>query len=417
MLTRLEALHFGCLRYIDQDLGSHHLLVGPNGSGKSTFVDALGFLSDLVSQGLEAAVETRASDVRDLIWRRQLDRFELAVEVRIPQEKVLLFPDHEQRRCRYEVAVGVEEGTGELAILSERVILLPERVKEKAEVVQESLFPVDRSAPDTLVTQRTRGVKTVIHKVPGGNDKFYDETGTGWDHSFKLGPRRSTLANLPDDEQRFPIASWLKGVLAQGVCRLTPDTGQIRRPSRPGRSLGLDPNGANLPWLIADLEQKHPERLAAWVGELKAAVPGLQSLRSVERTEDRHRYILASFDSGLEAPAWLLPDGTLRAIALTFPSLLQDLAGVLLVEEPEQGLPPEAAVAVYRSLASLGNAQVIVTSHSPSILKSADPSRVLCLGLSQSGATDLISGTDHEGFAAWTSATDLGALSATGIMG
>ena len=74
MLTRLETLHFGCLRHVDQDLGAHHLLVGPPGSGKSTFLDAVAFLSDLVDKGLDAAIERRTPDLRDLIWQRQHSR-------------------------------------------------------------------------------------------------------------------------------------------------------------------------------------------------------------------------------------------------------------------------------------------------------------------------------------------------------
>ncbi len=199
MLTRLEALHFGCLRYAVQDLGRHHLLAGPGGSGKSTFLDAIAFLSDLVGQGLQAAIDSRATDVNDLIWGRQQGRFELAVEAEIPQEKALLFPGREKSRCRYEVAIGQDPETGQAAILSERVLLVPLQPRDEREPEQGTLFPVDREAPESLALQRARGLKTVIHKVPGSNDKFYDETGTGWDHSFKLGAGRSTLGNLPDD--------------------------------------------------------------------------------------------------------------------------------------------------------------------------------------------------------------------------
>ena len=166
MLTRLEALNFGCLRYVCQDLGPRHLLVGPPGSGKSTFLDAIGFLSDLVGKGLDDAIEARTPDLRDLVWQRQHSRFELAVEVPIPQDKALLFPEHDQKRCRYEVAVGVDPDTGESAILSERVLFVPDQPREKTETVQESLFPVDRAAPESLATQRTRGLRTIVSKVP-----------------------------------------------------------------------------------------------------------------------------------------------------------------------------------------------------------------------------------------------------------
>ena len=62
MIRRIQALNFRCLRYVDVELGRFHILVGPNASGKSTLFDVIAFLGDLVSNGLEAAVESRTSN-------------------------------------------------------------------------------------------------------------------------------------------------------------------------------------------------------------------------------------------------------------------------------------------------------------------------------------------------------------------
>jgi len=40
--------------------------------------------------------------------------------------------------------------------------------------------------------------------------KCIKESGKGWAPSFKLGPRKSALGNLPEDESKFPVSSWLK---------------------------------------------------------------------------------------------------------------------------------------------------------------------------------------------------------------
>ena len=94
MIRRLGALHYRCLRYVDVELGRFHILVGPNASGKSTLFDAIAFLGDLVSDGLEAAVENRTSNFQDLVWGRPRDGlgFELAVEFDIPDRLRALLP-------------------------------------------------------------------------------------------------------------------------------------------------------------------------------------------------------------------------------------------------------------------------------------------------------------------------------------
>ena len=90
MITLVEALNYRCLRYVQRPLKPFHILVGPNASGKSTFLDVIGFLSDLVSGGLDDALSERSPDPQELLFGRQGNRLELAVEARIPEAQRVL---------------------------------------------------------------------------------------------------------------------------------------------------------------------------------------------------------------------------------------------------------------------------------------------------------------------------------------
>ncbi|MDA0745769.1 MAG: ATP-binding protein [bacterium] len=417
MIYKVETLYYRCLRYNEQHLDSFHVLVGPNASGKTTFLDAITFLGDLVSSGLETAIRNRADDLQDLIWHRRTNRFELAVELRIPRKEGDLFVDHEYGRCRYEIAVGPLPDTGEPALLSERVLLLADNFREDIKPVQQSLFPVDRPTPDSLATPRVRGVKTVVHKISGGNDKFYDETGTGWDPSFRLGPRKSALANLPEDETRFPIATWLKSVFQNGIQRLVLNSALMKRPSPPAQLRRFSPDGSNLPWVVASLGEHAPSRLNDWVANLRDVLPDLETISTIERPEDRHRYLVLRDRSGLEIPSWLLSDGTLRLLALTLPAYLPNFEGIYLVEEPENGIHPRGVETVFHSLSAVPNAQILVTTHSPVMLNAADPSCVLCFTRTETGAIDIVPGAELPALQDWRGETDLGRLSAGGVLG
>ena len=142
MIQRLETLYYQCLRHVEQDLAPFHMLVGANGSGKTTFLDAIAFLGDFVRDGLDAAIYSRARELRDLTWRGFADRFEIAVELAVPAHESNLFSDRNFSRCRYEVAIGVTEEDSEVGILSERVLLLTD-IQRDDRAVQESLFAVD----------------------------------------------------------------------------------------------------------------------------------------------------------------------------------------------------------------------------------------------------------------------------------
>ena len=123
MITLVEALGYRSLRYISQPLGPFHVLVGPNASGKTTFLDLIAFLGRLVSEGVDAAVGERTQNFYDLLWQRKGQRFELAVEARIPELLRARLTRKEFDRVRYEIVLGIDLDSQELGLQAESVLL------------------------------------------------------------------------------------------------------------------------------------------------------------------------------------------------------------------------------------------------------------------------------------------------------
>jgi predicted ATPase len=418
MIRLIEALNFRCLRYVCQPLGAFHVLVGPNASGKTTFLDVVNFLGRVVSDGLEAAIGERTQNIQDLVWARQGDQFELAVEATIPTDrKERLAKPFEV--VRYEVRIGLDPKTQEAGILEEKTWLTPGRQKLPEERLN---FPVEPEPPATILHGKAKGGwQSVLSKAYGGNDNFYVEVreeggGKGWFPSIKLGPRKSALGNLPEDESKFPVATWFKQLLAQGVQNLVLNSLLIRKPSPPGQVRRFKPDGSNLPWVIAEL-MKNKDRFQAWIAHLETALPDIETIRIVERLDDRHRYLAIRYRGGLEVPSWMASDGTLRLLALTIPAYLPQFDGVYLIEEPENGIHPSAVETLYQSLSSVYDAQILLATHSPVILSLADADKVLCFKKTASGATDIVLGSEHPSLRDWQGETNLGTLFAGGVLG
>mgnify|MGYP001025888321 CR=1 FL=1 len=417
MITLIEALNFRCLRYIRQPVGPFHALVGPNASGKTTFLDTVAFLGRLVSEGLEAAVGERSHDFRDLVWRRTDGNFQLAIEARIPGERRKQLADKELETVRYEVSVGPEPRTRETSILAEKVLLKKPQPSVSRDG-QRTLFPAPPQPRQTILAPKAcKGAKTVVNKVRDGNDNFYDETGKGWDHAFKLGPRKSALGNLPEDESKFPVSTWLKGLLIDGVQQIVLNSLLIRRASPPGQVRGFKPDGSNLPWVIDGLQRKSSERFREWVAHLQTALPEIENIGTVERPDDRHRYLVLCYSGGLKVPSWVASDGTLRLLALTLLAYLADFRGVYLIEEPENGIHPRAVETMFQSLSSVYEAQILLATHSPVILSMAEADKVLCFAKTAEGATDIVLGSKHPALREWRGETNLGVLFAAGVLG
>ncbi len=422
MLTKIEALNYRALRHISQTLRPFQVLVGPNASGKSTFLDVIAFVADLINKPtLTDAVYERASDIRDLTWNHASEWLELAIEVDIPPS-ILSRPQLTQyRRLRYEVRIGVQEESSELAILAETLWLAPLSSAPPANHALPRLFPSEPSPPSRITAEPDRrmpaGWRKVVNKIErSGNDYFRAET-TEWNNMFRLGPRRSALANLPEDESRFPAATWFKRYISEGVQRIMLNSEAMRRPSPPQSPRSFLPDGSNLPWVIDDLKQKHPERLSLWVEHLRTALPDVRGLDTVERPEDRHRYLVLEYETGLRVPSWLVSDGTLRMMALTILAYLPDVKGIYLIEEPENGIHPRAVEAVFQSLSSVYDAQVLLATHSPVILSLTEPEQLLCFARTPAGETDIVPGDEHPRLADWRGEVSLSTLYASGVLG
>lgn len=425
-VTRVEALSYRSLRYVSQSLLPFQVLVGPNASGKSSFLDVIAFLGDLMLAGVEGAIQgdarfaipPRAPDAAHLVWMRQGDRFELAIELAIPPMRAARLENGHSERCRYEIAIDV---CGPLRLAAETLWLKPTETRRELSRSQSELFPASLPAPRSIVAspreRRPSGWKKVLSRGQESESvRFWSET-SGWNNPFRLGGDKAALMSLPADEERFPVATWFRQTLLEGVQRIALSSEAMRRPSPPGRLRAFLPDGSNLPWVVHALEQNNPKRLAEWTSHLTEALPDLQRIFTRERADDRHRYLVLEYGNGLEAPSWLVSDGTLRLLALTLLAYLPDLSGIYLVEEPENGIHPRAVETVFQSLSSVYGAQVLLATHSPVVLGMAEPAQLLCFARTAEGATDIVRGDQHPRLKDWKGAIDLGTLFATGVLG
>ena len=384
MIRAIEAVHYRSLRSIRQEIDSFQVLVGPNGSGKSTFLDVVRLIGDLLADGLVPVVRKRSPNFLDLVWMSDpAAHFELAVELEIPWGGA--------RRARYEVAIGLGD-EGELSVL------------------QEALW-IKACEPNGAEPR-----KVVAKDSKSGNDLFFSET-TDWRSPFRFGPQRLALANLPEDEELFPVATWAKRSLREGIHLLALNSEAMRRPSPPGSPIEFQPDGSNLPWAIESLRRSSPDAFQRWLDHIRTALPDIETIDTVEREEDRHRYLRILYKTGLRAPSWTVSDGTLRLLALTLVAYLEGSGRIYLVEEPENGIHPQAVETVFQSLSSAYGNQILCATHSPVFLAMAEPEQVLCFARTPDGATNVVRGSEHPNLKDWKRSTDLGTLFATGILG
>lgn len=389
LLRRVEVRNYGLLREVRADLGKCTVVVGRNATGKSTFLDGLAFLSDALELGVEAAWRRRTEAWRDLLWSRQGDAFDLAVEIALPPGL-----SREDRLARYELSVGLVPGDA-VGVRHEALFLKPPR--PAAELLHEST---------------PKGWTRILAHGAGRAAWFKAEAGE-WKTNFQLSSDQLALAWVQPSPERFPVALRVADLLRSGVTTLALSAEAMRRPCSPLLGGRLRRNGENLPLRVARLQADQPARFERWVAQLREALPDIKRVEVAERPEDRHRYLVVQYRGGLAVPAWRLSDGTLRILALTLLGFLDEDA-IILVEEPENGVHPRALEAVYEALSAAPRTQLVLATHSPTLLGIVPPRDLLCFSV-EDGQTRIQAGSEHELLKGWKGEVDLGTLFASGM--
>ncbi len=425
MIRRIEALNYRCLRYVSQPLGHFHVLVGPNASGKSNFLDVLGLVRDILTQGLDNTILSheglvqligRARHVGELIFNQIADRFELAIELEIP-DKLRTKAHNRYQIARYEIAIGKGTENDELTIINEALWFCPK--PRSRTTSQASPFPNEPAPPVSVFTNRgQKGWHRAIGKTKSGYYSFISET-EGWrGSSRRVDPCRAALADLFLYETLFPITLWVRNILMDGIHVLALNSAAMRCPSRPSLLYRFYTDGSNLPLVVRGLRNHHKKDFKDWLEHLRTVLPDLQTIDVIERPGDGYLYLNVHY-SNLESPvpSWLLSDGTLRLFALLLLVYLPYHQEVYLIEEVENGIHPRAIEAVFESLSSVYDGQVLLATHSPLIVGLTKPEQVLCFAKNPSGATSIGRGSEHPKLKDWREQVDLGTLYAAGVLG
>lgn len=415
MFTRIQARHFRCLKSIDQQLGPFQALVGRNATGKTTFLEVIGFLSDLVQYrgDIGDVIRKRWVSFSDVTWMGRENSFEIAIEAKVPED-IRARHATASEYVRYEIRIGLNEETQEIEIQQEGLWRLAE--PSPIQSGQREFFPAEQFGTAGIMLGKGAGRKAVVTKTSGGNDNYYPERDVGHIPTFKLGRTRSALANLPADEENYPVSTWFRGFLESGVQPFMLDSRALRQPSPPHVGRRFRTDGSNLPLVIAGL-RKDRTRYEEWLEHVRTALEDIKDIDTVENSADKYRHLVIEYENGARVPSWLVSDGTLRLLALTIPAYLADLRGVFLIEEPENGIHPQAIETVLQSLSSMYNSQVLIATHSTIALGLIKPEDILCFAKDSQGATDIVSGDRHPMLQEWIEGKpDLGTLLAAGIL-
>jgi predicted ATPase len=309
-------------------LGDVSVLVGANGTGKSAIIDALFVVGRLARGPVERSFDSRGP-------------FAFAARKRhgAPDDEPMAFAlkfanDAYSAEATYEVELGLRD---------ERVVVLSESLKSGGAPV----YVRDQPQSETLLSQARRGDVAGLEQGPA-NFARQCARALGRILRYRLEPYQ-----MQSDASEIEVV----------------DAEEGDRPPPPY----LGPRGENLAGLLYWFDQWEPNQMGSLTTTLLPLIPGFERIVFSTAVPGRVGWGIEFSDSRETVSAGNLSSGTLSIVGLvalvTFRGRTRNPV-LICVEEPELGLTPSNALALYNELAALASsdmAQVLISTHSPHI--------------------------------------------------
>jgi predicted ATPase len=374
-ITNLKVSNFKSFKDLDVNLGRFNVVVGANASGKSNFVEIFRFLKTLEREELADAISLHGGS--DAVANRRLGRahpLRMSTTSDRPMNWAGLLGGPQSHENTYDFSMRLASPPNGLLIEGDRL-------------TQRFRVPVsDRSTEVTLSVFASEGKPRVDIHPPDIFDQAGGYFGTSDDYLRTLKPlvesqSLGTSLLIRHGFFRFvgPFESLFSGVAIYDI-----NPRAIKRPHEMAGIPRLEENGENLSLVLKQI-LADPERSRKFHNLLRYMLPFAvevgteQYLGTSILMKLREEY----YEDSLLAN--LLSDGTVDVVALITALFFED-KDVVIIEEPERNLHPHLISGLMRLMEDASrNKQVIITTHSPEVVKHAGVENLLLIARDKEG--------------------------------
>ncbi|NGP52127.1 AAA family ATPase [Thioalkalivibrio sp. XN8] len=375
MYLKLLSIHnYKSLRRIEFEPSRMACLIGANASGKSNFADALDFLSEVATVGLELAI-ARKGGYENIAFRRQRrSKAPLAFRVVIEassKDLISMAEDPHPSSASVQIDHSFVFGTkGESITAPFQVETEQFEVKYREASTQQfrRIYRIDRDQAGAIKV--SKGKKIPKHlKHESDFISLY-----GIESWQRIDASAQRLLVGPDRIIDSFTYAYNRALSETQVFRFSPDS--TRSPGVPTPNARLRSLGENLPALVDWLQQNHPQQWHQVMAGMRDVLP---TLREVSVDYSPSKTLILRFlenDTGRPWAAEDVSDGTIQSLAI-FCAAADPRITILLIEEPENSVHPWVVRSLLDRFRDLSRAKtVILTTHSPTLIDRLEPSQV-----------------------------------------
>ena len=368
-ITNLQIKNYKSYKDVTLSPGRLNVLVGPNAAGKSNFADALHFMSEVYTHGLEVAVSRKGG--YDNIVRRKTRRSSSPLAFSITAE----VPNHRGKRKEAEAQLRITHFFS---------------IRAKTSAIR----------ADFCVESERAQIHVVVH---GKRKKVFnlahiERHGDSWKATVSTSLRLSNVKpdwlrvrlhelkmdlqyrrkSVPPTELLVGRGTWMRAlelfthaVGSLRVFQISPTKVREFAASIPNPE--LDRFGANLPAVVDMLKRDHPKQWGLVLHTMRRITPTLEEIE-VDYTAARTLGLyFREEEIGRPLSAHEISDGTMHALAVLL-TIVDPRSQALVIEEPEYSVHAWILRNLIKACQQVSeDKQIFLTTHSPVVLNAVDP--------------------------------------------
>lgn len=385
LITKIHISNFKNFGDVEVNLGEMSVIVGANASGKSNFIKALKFIKDIKESGIDNAISMAGGIeyLRNIQSKNKSTSIEIHFQPNGGRVIDALSPDTlvvlEYSSIIYKIEISSKKSSRydiDKEEIHYKTKIKSVSSKEKSEI-SEALEEYDftliskigkkiifsNPVKEDLSIELSDGKKRIIKKdkispLPMPVDFFKNNIEN--ETTGNKNTNRKTLL------ERYPF------LLPMDLLNLSAYDFDLKKAKESTPITGkteLEENGENLALVIRRiLEDK--EKTRQFSNLLTDVLPFIKNLE-VEKFYDKSLLfkVKEDYNSNAHIPSSLLSDGTISVTAIITALFFEDKE-LTIFEEPEQGIHPALIAKLMQLFYSASEKkQVIITTHSPEILK------------------------------------------------
>ncbi|RDV80899.1 AAA family ATPase [Ammonifex thiophilus] len=404
-IKRVRVRNFKSFKDAEVNLGKFTVIIGANASGKSNFMNIFRFLRDASRHGLDTAISMQGgvSYLRNLNSTVS-DSRELSVEVTFGPFRVT-------KRGNPSVDILCKETVYRLSVQFARsginFIDVKEELKQNNEYIERHKDGGEESkgCGEISLVRENRELKVRSIDIPesvpikseleGMLHAFARERMSEFQDSWKGRSSRDDcflLRSMFFYPLFFPVSAIIDDL---SVYRLDPNLAKSSAPITGSRELKED--GSNLSVVLRNIVNQGGKQKERFLGLLRNFLPFVAELRIEDLADGTQLFELReSYSGGKYLPSVLLSDGTVLLTALVV-ILYFSKKRVVMIEEPERAVHPYLIAKLIEMLKDPGLVkQVVVTTHSPEVLKWAGIDNILFMSRDRDGFSRVSKPVDSE---------------------